>query len=376
MIPKAFDYHRATSVEEALTMLADDTKILAGGHSLLPAMKLRLNTPAKVVDISRIAALQNIQMDGDELVIGAGCTHAQIATSGLVNNTLSVVAEVAGMIGDVQVRNIGTIGGSIAHADPSADWPGVLLVADASIVCQGPDGSRSIAANDFFTGFYETALADNEIITEVRIPSNPPGTGKVKSSYKKFVQPASRFAIVGCAVVMRMDRGSTCTHARVAFNGVSDGPYRATAVEQALTSQSVTSDSIAAAADQSTIGRMINEDLFASEEYRTHLAKVFARRAIAACSGDTSAKTPATPDKLTKVEGIGPKIQELLNKAGIHSFAQLASTSVETIKGILKEAGGIYASKNPGTWPAQAQMAADGKWNELKEWQDELDGGI
>ena len=376
MIPTAFDYQRANSVEEALSMLADDTKIIAGGHSLLPAMKLRLSTPAKVIDISRIEALQNIQNDGSDLVIGAGCTHAQIAESDLVKETLSMIAEVAGMIGDVQVRNFGTIGGSIAHADPSADWPGALLAADATIVCQGTNGSRSIAANDFFTGFYETALAENEIITAIRIPSNPPGTGKLRSCYKKFVQPASRFAIVGCAVVMRMDRGSTCTHARVAFNGVSDGPYRATAVEQALTSQSVTGDSIAAAADQATLGKMVNEDLFASEEYRTHLAKVFARRAIDACSGDSSAKTAATPDNLTKVEGIGPKIQELLNKAGIHSFAQLANTSVETIQGILKDAGGIYASKNPKTWPAQADMAAKGKWDELKEWQDELDGGV
>ena len=372
MIPTSFKYQRAGSVEEAIGMLnGGDAKILAGGHSLVPAMKLRMNSPEKLVDISRIASLQNISTDGDHLVIGAGCTHGQIAASAEVRNTLSMVADASGMIGDIQVRNKGTIGGSIAHADPAADWPGVLLAANASVVCQGAGGSRTVSAGDFFTGFFSTALAEGEIITEIRIPKSTAGN---HSAYAKFVQPASRFAIVGCAVALQVDNG-TCTAARVAFNGVADAAYRATAIENALVGKAVNADTIAAAVAGATEGQTVMGDHFASEPYRTHIAKVYAKRALEAATSGAS-KSAGAPDDLTKVEGIGPKIQELLNAKGIHSFGQLAGTSVMDIKDILKEAGGFMASRNPGTWPEQAKMAAQGRWDELKKWQDELDGGV
>jgi len=372
MIPTSFKYKKAGSVEDAIGMLNGDAKILAGGHSLIPAMKLRMNSPETLVDISKISSLQTISMDGDHLVIGAGCTHGQIAASSEVRDTLAMVADASGMIGDIQVRNKGTIGGSIAHADPAADWPGVLMAANASVVCQGAGGSRTVSADDFFTGFFTTALEEGEIITEIRIPKSTAGN---HSAYAKFVQPASRFAIVGCAVNLQVDNGS-CTAARVAFNGVADAAYRASSVESALVGKAVTADSIAAAVEGAAEGQTVMGDHFASEKYRTHIAKVYAKRALQAATGGGASKSSSAPDDLTKVEGIGPKIQELLNANGIHTFTQLAGTGVMDIKDILKEAGGFMASRNPGTWPEQAKMAAQGRWDELKKWQDELDGGV
>ena len=259
MIPVAFDYQKTKTVDEAIAALSNgNSKILAGGHSLLPAMKLRLSQPSKLVDISGIAALKGIKEEDGEIVIGAASTHADIANNKLIKNKLSFFAEAASMIGDLQVRNYGTIGGSLAHADPAGDWPALVLAADAAIEVQGKNGMRRIKATEFFTGLFSTALQENEIITAIRIPIPAEGT---KSNYQKFAQPASRFAIVGCAVV-RFPDGKT----NIAFTGVSDNAFRADNGEAALSGVNFLSDH------------------YASAEYRQHLAKVYLKKALKAVS--------------------------------------------------------------------------------------------
>ena len=257
MIPTAFDYQRATTVDEALAALSADSKILAGGHSLIPAMKLRLNQPSKLVDISKIDALKGIKEEDGEIVIGAATTHADIANDALIKNKLPFFAEGAAMIGDMQVRNYGTIGGSLAHADPAADWTALVLAADAAIEVQSKSGKRRIHAKDFFTGLFSTALNDREIITAIRIPVPADGT---KTSYQKFSQPASRFAIVGCAIMKKPDGKMN-----IAFTGVSDAPFVVSSPEELH-----------------AIGQKIsiNSDHYASAEYRKHLAKVYLQKAL------------------------------------------------------------------------------------------------
>lgn len=270
MIPATFDYTKATSVEEAIAALADgDAKILAGGHSLLPAMKLRLNMAGKLVDISKLEALKGVKLENGEIVIGAATTHAAISNNPLIKEHLSFFAEGAHHIGDVQVRNHGTIGGSLAHADPSADWPALVLAADATIEVQGAAGKRKIPAVDFFQGLFATALAEDEIITAVRVPV--PANGS-KCSYLKFVQPASRFAIVGCSVMKPASGGI-----RIAFTGVSDTPFRDIAAESAYNKAGI-EDACNAAAEHVTI----MGDHYASEGYRKHLAKLYLRKALKA----------------------------------------------------------------------------------------------
>ncbi|MEM7655712.1 MAG: xanthine dehydrogenase family protein subunit M [Bacteroidota bacterium] len=281
MIPSTFSYHKAGSVSEALSLLAahgDDAKILAGGHSLIPAMKLRLNNPEHLIDISFLKDLKSIRQEGNEIVVGALCTHGQLASDGLIAQHFAMMSQSAKLIGDVQVRNFGTLGGSIAHADPAADWPASLLTAEASVVIQGANGSRTLAARDFFQGFYETALGEQELITEIRLPIPAAGT---TSAYAKFMQPASRFAIVGCAVMITQS-GGTCTDVRVGFTGVSDMPFRDAGVENALKGQAPTAENIAAAAAHAAKGMDILSDHFASETYRQHLAAVYAKRAMMA----------------------------------------------------------------------------------------------
>lgn len=273
MIPNSFEYKRASSVQEAIGMLDGNTKLLAGGHSLIPTLKLRLSQPDSLVDISRIASLQSIREDGDNIVIGAGATHGEIARSEIIQSHCKVMADVAEEIGDIQVRNKGTIGGSLAHADPAADWPAIILAIGASIVVEGSGGKRTIHADDFFTGFYATALASGEIITEIIIPKI---TGGSKGVYLKFMQPASRFAVVGVAVVIP-DNGN----AKVAYTGIGESAFRDAAAESAI-SNGLTNDSIEAAGNAAAEGIDILSDHFASEEYRKHLAKVYLKRALKA----------------------------------------------------------------------------------------------
>ncbi len=278
MIPTNFSYHKAQSVDEAIALLNanEDAKLLAGGHSLIPAIKLRLNQPETLIDIAKIPELNFIRKEGDELVIGAGTTHHAIASSDLIKEHVSMIAEGADLIGDVQVRNMGTIGGSIAHADPAADWPGLLIGSRANIVVKGSNGARIINSNDFFTGFFSTAIEENEIITEIRVPIPPPNTA---TAYKKFMQPASRYAIVGCAAMITHE-GGKCKNVSVAFTGVGESAFRDQNVEIALTGKDYTKENIEAAANSAAEDVTIMSDHFASEKYRKHLAKVFAKRAL------------------------------------------------------------------------------------------------
>ena len=268
MIPVAFDYQRATTIDEAIAALSDDSKIIAGGHSLLPAMKLRLNQPAKLVDITKIDMLKGIREEDGEIVIGAATTHGDIAGDELIKKHLPFFAEGASRIGDVQVRNLGTIGGSLAHADPAADWGALVLAADAAVEVQNSGGTRRIKATDFFTGLFSTALEEGEIIVAIHIPVPADGT---KTTYQKFAQPASRFAIVGCAV-MRTPDGKT----NIAFTGVSEAPFRDSAAESAASAEE--------AVDAAVSGVSILGDNYASEEYRKHLAKVYLKKALEAVS--------------------------------------------------------------------------------------------
>lgn len=281
MIPSKFDYYRAGSVKEALSLLAEkgpDVKILAGGHSLLPAMKLRFNSPAVVIDIGGIQELRYIREENGQLLIGAGTTHAELAASDLISSNLLMLSEAAAAIGDVQVRNKGTIGGSIAHADPAADWPAALLAADAEIVIAGSSGSRTVAVVDFFHGLFTTDLAESELITEIRVPIPDSDT---RSTYLKFEQPASRFAIVGCATRVTQTNGSL-KNVRVAFTGVSATPFRDHGVEQALEGKTPDKDTLEAVCENAASGVDLMGDHFASQDYRGHLAKVYAKRALSA----------------------------------------------------------------------------------------------
>ena len=276
MIPSQFTYKKANTVEEALAMLAehgDDAKLLAGGHSLIPALKLRLNDPEVLIDISKIDSLKSIEEKDGTIVIGAMVTHGQIVESALIKEKASFFSEGADLIGDVQVRNRGTIGGSIAHADPSADWPAILLAAEATIHVQGTEGSRSIAASDFFFGLYMTAVEENEIITAISVPIR-----NARTTYVKFMQPASRFAIVGCAV--SVGGNGTAENVRIAFNGVSAQPFRDVAVEAALEGKALNAENIAAAVANAVDDRSVISDHYASEEYRTQMAKVYCKRAL------------------------------------------------------------------------------------------------
>ncbi|WP_235297772.1 FAD binding domain-containing protein [Portibacter marinus] len=276
MIPAQFEYKSASSVQEALSMLGENDKILGGGHSLIPAMKLRLNMPEALIDISKIEKLKEITDNEATITIGAGATHASIAAHKALKNHAPMIAEAAGMIGDIQVRNRGTIGGSIAHADPSADWPAVLLAADAKIVIANATGSREVDVDQFFQGFYTTALEDNEIITAIRIPKS---AANANSCYEKFVQPASRFAIVGCAAAVEKN-GDSVSSARIAFSGVSDAPYRAKEVETALKGGDLSEEHLDMACAGVTSDVSVMSDHFASEKYRAHLATVYAKRAL------------------------------------------------------------------------------------------------
>ena len=272
MIPATFDYQKARTVDEAIAALSGDVKILAGGHSLLPAMKLRMNRPSKLVDITGLAALKGIKEEDGEIVIGAAVTHADIGYDKLIKNKLPFFTQAASLVGDLQVRNHGTIGGSLAHGDPAADWPALVSAADAAIEVQGSNGKKRIKATDFFMGLFTTALQDGEIITAIRIPIPADGT---KTSYHKFEQPASRFAIVGCAV-MRFPDGKT----NIAFTGVSEHAFRDSSAENEVSGKPLNNDSISAAVNAAVSNVTILGDFFASEEYRKHLAKVYLKRAL------------------------------------------------------------------------------------------------
>jgi carbon-monoxide dehydrogenase medium subunit len=277
MIPASFDYEAPKTLDEAFALLSknEDAKLLAGGHSLLPAMKLRLAAPSVLVDLSRIKGLSYIREAGDKIAIGAMTTHADVAASDLLERDSPLLKQTANHIGDVQVRNRGTIGGSLAHADPAADYPAAILALDAELVARSKDGERTIAARDFFTGLFTTDLHDGEIITEIRVPKTRDGS----TAYEKFHHPASGFAVVGVAVVVHA-KGGNIQHAEIGITGVAPNAYRATKVEQALRGKGVST--IAEAAQHAADNVEPLSDYFASAEYRKHLAVVYTQRALEA----------------------------------------------------------------------------------------------
>jgi aerobic carbon-monoxide dehydrogenase medium subunit len=265
MIPAPFDYVAAKSVAHALDLLAahgDDAKVLAGGHSLLPMMKLRLAAPEVLIDISGVTELAGITVDGGELVIGAATRHADLAGSALVRADAPLLAHAASLVGDPQIRHRGTIGGSLAHADPAADLPMALVVLDGTVELQGPQGARRVPAGDFFTGFFETCLEPGELLTAIRIPRLP-GVGW---GYQKFTRRANDWAIVGAAAI----------DGRIALANMGPTPLRATAAEAALAGGASVRDAAALAADGTSPG----EDIHADRGYRAHLARVLTRRAL------------------------------------------------------------------------------------------------
>ena len=280
MIPAEFDYAVPSSLAEALQLLsdhADDAKLLAGGHSLVPLMKLRLAQPGFLIDLGRIAELRGISQDGGRLRIGAMTTHAEIAASSVVAQAAPALAQAAHEIGDRQVRARGTIGGSLAHSDPAADLPAVMLALDAEMVARSTSGERTIPAGSFFVGLLETALNPDEIMTAITVVVSP------RSAYAKFPNPASHYAIAGvCAAVQ--GNGSVTT-ARIGVTGAAPTAYRAAAAEAALTGRALSPQSIAAAADAAYDGRELLGDIHASAEYRAALIKVLTRRALEKVAG-------------------------------------------------------------------------------------------
>jgi len=280
MFPSSFEYHRAASVKEALGMLkqfGDEAKLLSGGHSLLPMMKLRLAQPGHLVDIGAIKELGAIKEEGANVVIGAGATHYQVECSEVVRKKIPLLAECAARIGDMQVRNRGTIGGSLAHADPAADYPAAVLALEAEIRMESESGARTVKASDFFVDLLTTAMKPGEILTRVTIAPPAAGTG---AAYLKHPQPASGFAIVGVAVVLKLDRSGKCESARVGITGLGPKAYRATAVESALTGKTLDAKTIGAAAAHAADGIDAMADIHASADFRAELARVYTRRAL------------------------------------------------------------------------------------------------
>ncbi|GAC1673839.1 MAG: xanthine dehydrogenase family protein subunit M [Candidatus Limnocylindrales bacterium] len=281
MIPNSFDYQRASSLDEALSLVGTPgTKAIAGGMSLLPLMKLRLASPERLVDIGRLAELRGVrQLDDGRLAIGALTTYSELAESparhyGLIGDALPD-------IGDVQVRNRGTVGGAVAHCDPASDLPAVLLALDAEVVARSKRGEHVYAADGFFTGSFTTALAEDELVTEIRLPGPRDDAG---SAFASLSQRASGYSIVGVAAVI-ITNGSAITKAGIALTGVGDAPYRARAVEAALIGTEGRAESIAAAAAHATDGVIVNGDIHADSEYRAAMAAVYTKRAIEAALG-------------------------------------------------------------------------------------------
>ena len=282
MYPASFEYHAPTTLKDALGLLGrlEDAKILAGGHSLVPMMKLRLAQPKHVIDLRKVPGLAGIKEDGGMLAIGAMTTHWQVESSSVVKSKTPVLSEVAALIGDPAVRNKGTVGGSLAHADPAADWPAAMIALGAEMVCEGPKGRRTVKIDDWFTGLMETAVAENELVVEVRVPVWGAGSG---AAYMKFPHPASRFAIVGVGAAVTLDNQGTCTKASVGITGAGTKAVRAKGVEAALTGKKLDAATIEAAAQKAADGVDVQADpLQGSVEYKSHLLRVFARRSLEA----------------------------------------------------------------------------------------------
>ena len=286
MYRRQFEYYRPGSVQEAVQLLAGnpEAKVLAGGHSLLPAMKLRLATPAALVDIGRIPGLRGISTDGG-VRIGAMTTYNELLDSAALRQILPIIAETAYIVGDPAVRARGTLGGSLAHADPAADFPAVILALGGSVKAVGHNGERTIAADDLFVDLLTTSLEPDEVLTEIDIPTP---SGKTGMAYEMIAHPASGYAVVGVAAVVSLGDDGKVSSARIAVTGATSKATRATAAEQALQGKPLGADSIAAAAAAAPDGLEINGDHFASEDYRRHLVSVLTKRALARAAEQVS----------------------------------------------------------------------------------------
>jgi len=278
MIPQTFEYSAPKTLDEAVALAGNGAKLLAGGMSLIPMMKLRLAVPEHLVDLGRIKDLKYIREEGGALHIGATATHYTVESSALVQAKCPLLAAAAAAIGDVQVRNMGTMGGSVAHADPAADYPAALQALEARIVIRGAKGERTVSAAEFFIDSFTTALEAGEIVREIVVPVEEAGTG---TSYQKMAQPASGFAIVGVAARVRRSGGKV-TLARIGVTGLSNVGFRATAAEKALEGTAGSSEDIAKASALVAKGADANSDLHASADYRRHLTAVYAARALTA----------------------------------------------------------------------------------------------
>ncbi len=288
MIPAEFEYAAPDTLQEAIGLLAEggeDAKPLAGGHSLIPLMKLRLASPAVLIDVARIRDLSYIRDGGDHVAIGALTRHHDIEHSDVLKTEVPILAHVAGLVGDPQVRHRGTIGGSLAHGDPASDLPAVLLACEGSVAVEGTDGTREIPAGELFQDYLTTAVAAGEVLTEVRLPA----LEEYGFGYQKFVRRAEDWAMVGVCALVRQAGDGTCEDARVGLTHMSSVPLRATAVEEALRRSPLDADSIARAAEAAAEGTEPPGDLNATPEYKRHLARVLTRRALEEAAGLTAA---------------------------------------------------------------------------------------
>lgn len=286
MYSTEFAYHSPTSLQEVLTLLqssdGSDVKVLAGGQSLLPLIKLRLAEPATLVDVGKVAELRGIADAGNGVVLGATTTYFDAIDSPVVQRRCPLIIQALQQVGDPQVRARGTIGGSLAHADPAGDLPAVALALDAEMRATGPSGQRSIPAASFFTDMLTTALNPNEVLTSVKfLATDMPHTG---TAYMKHRHPASGYAVVGVAAVVRLNADGTCAEARVGITGAGTHATRATSVEQALAGRAVDDASLAAASAHAADGLDLMSDTYASDEFRAHLTRVLTRRALAAAA--------------------------------------------------------------------------------------------
>jgi aerobic carbon-monoxide dehydrogenase medium subunit len=281
MIPGSFEYFAPRSIPEAIELLSahrDDVKVLSGGQSLLPLMKMRLSKPGYIVDIGRIPGLDTIVEEGDKLVLGALVTHEQMEHSELLQKRCPLLPQTAATIADIQIRNRGTIGGSVAHADPAGDMPAAIMALDAEIKVVGPSGERWIKSDDFFLGLLMSVLEPDELVSAVRVPA----TGNDKTAYLKAAPRSSGFAVVGVAVRLTVDAAGTCTRAVLGITGITDKAYRPSRTEEILTGKKLDSKIIEEAAAESTRNIDVIEDINGSSEYRAHLTHVYVTRAIEA----------------------------------------------------------------------------------------------
>jgi carbon-monoxide dehydrogenase medium subunit len=282
VFPANFGYVAARSLDEALQLLrqhGEDAKLLAGGHSLLPAMKLRLASPRTLIDLGTVPGLSGVRLDGDRLALGALTVHADVGSSDLVRKHLSGLVDAASVIGDMQVRNRGTIGGSVAHADPAADFPVILTALNASFVLKSTGGGRTVAADEFFTDYFTTVMTPSEILTEILVPLPPAGSG---TAYQKLAHPASGYVVVSAGAMITRHQSGSCASARIAIGGLSSGPIRAVATEMELQGKALNPQNIAAAAAKAAHETDPDDEIYASADYKRHMATVLARRAIEA----------------------------------------------------------------------------------------------